>query len=113
VPVGYMLGTDTPDGELAVVLCPAHSELPTDVSALPVSGDFHLEHGASHKEKEHDARADSCAFSLAFVPLITSPESADNLLVDTRDARFFEPRQRVPAGNATSATSARGPPQHS
>jgi hypothetical protein len=36
VPVGYMLGNDAPDGGFAVLLCPAHSELPADGQTLPV-----------------------------------------------------------------------------
>jgi hypothetical protein len=35
VPVGYMLGNDAPDGGFAVLLCPAHSELPADGQTLP------------------------------------------------------------------------------
>jgi len=113
VPVGYMLGSDAPDGGFAVLLCPAHAELPADSPTTPASANGHLHHSSDHTEDNHQARAESCAFSLALVPLITPPESNAYLRVTIRDALFFEPRQRAFIGNSHSTISARGPPQHS
>ena len=112
VPVGYMLGGDAPTGKLAVLLCPAHAELPA--GGLPQSPDeSHPGQAAEHGIESHDARVSFCAYSIAFLPLTAPLQSADGLLVDTRDTRFFELRQPVPDGNAPAVLTARGPPQRS
>jgi len=113
VPVGYMLGNETPDGHLAVLLCPAHSQVPNDSFHLNFVDDHGPDHDPAAGIETHQAQTDACPFSLAFVPLITASESPANLLVDIRDALFVAPRQPAFGGNPRSAISARGPPQHS
>jgi hypothetical protein len=108
-----MLGDDAPDGGFAVLLCPAHSELPANSPTTPAPASNHLEHGADHHEESLHAQADSCSFSLAFVPVITPPESTNNRLVDIRSSYTLAPRQLARLGNTPSTLSARGPPRNS
>lgn len=110
VPAGFMVDLDEATSELSFVICPSQG------SAADFGEQANAHDDASHANAAHPSYAmpgEVCDFSATTVPPISFATTTIVTWPAVATERIIELRHAAPSSISRTATSSRGPPQHS